>query len=230
MSISQPIPVNDISSTEYYRRFEIAAAKYQARLTRLEQGGYIATVGNGTRVALMSGLHGDERSGPLAILEWLEQTQEKKLIPDGYQLWIAPLVNSLGWDHQSREWNSLDLNRLFNASAPPFLKSIMASLSSPLPCLFLDLHEDSDYRDLYIYHYVGDQHDADVELAQVLGARLQTWSDFGPWQGSGEVFLREQGCNQCITVEIPPTWELPDRIRCARQAIRWMLDNVPKFC
>lgn len=222
--------MDHISFSEYCRRFEMAAAKYKATLTTLEHGGSIATLGSGIRVALMSGLHGDEQSGPLAILEWLEQTNEKKLIPEGYQLWIAPLVNDLGWDHQSREWNSFDLNRLFNASAPPFLKSIMSSLSSPLPCLFLDLHEDSDYRDLYIYRYINDPPGAEIELAQALGARLETWSDFGPWQGSCEVFLRQQGCNQCITVEIPPVWSMADRVRCARQAIQWMNNNLQRFC
>lgn len=178
----------------------------------------------------MSGLHGDEKSGPLAILRWLEESSQAELVPNGYQLWVAPLVNDQGWDRGEREWNGQDLNRVFGSNAPSFLSSLMNSLESELPCVFLDLHEDSDRPELYIYHYLGDQHGVDVQLAGVLGAKLVDWSDLHPWEGSGEVFLRRRGCSRCITVEIPPTWSLDVRIDCARQAIRWMSSHVDAFC
>lgn len=218
------------SFREYYRLFEVAATAHQATLMPLEHGGSIAVLGNGTRVALMSGLHGDERSGPLAILRWLDEAGGNRLVPEGYQLWIAPLVNDLGWDNGVREWGSQDLNRSFNATAPAFLKSTMTSLCSPLPCLFLDLHEDSDRSYLYVYHYAADHHGADSDLAQILGARLEEWSDPVPWEGSSEVFLRRQGCDKCITVEIPPVWPIEDRIKTARRAIQWMCTRLDAIC
>ncbi len=215
---------------EYYLRFEAAALKRNAILTRLEHGGSIATFGGGPRLALMSGLHGDERSGPLAILRWLEESGEAKRIPHGYQLWVTPLVNDKGWDSGIREWSGQDLNRVFSSGAPSFLGAIMNSLDSQLPCVFLDLHEDSDRPELYIYHYLEDRHGVDVQLAGALGAKLVNWSDLQPWEGSGEVFLRRRGCDKCITVEIPPTWSLDARIDCAQQAIRWISTHVDAFC
>lgn len=219
-----------LNSHDYYLRFAAAARGHNGDLTQLEHGGSLATFGEGPRLALMSGLHGDERSGPLAILQWLEESSGKELVPRGCQLWVAPLVNAHGWDAGVREWNGQDLNRLFGSDAPPFLSAIMNSLDSQLPCVFLDLHEDSDRPELYIYHYVEDRHDVDVQLAEALGATLVAWSDFGPWEGSGEVFLRRRGCQRCITIEIPPTWSLDERIGYARRAIEWMTTHLDAIC
>jgi hypothetical protein len=217
-----------LSFQEYFVRFERAALYQKAHLIQLSNGGCIAQFGTGFRFAIMSGLHGDEPSGPLAILEWLEN------LPENYSfnnhLWIAPLVNDDGWNTNKREWHNQDLNRSFNETAPDFLKTIMISLKVAQPNAFLDLHEDSSLDFPYIYHFTGDKHPLTLKLASHLGVQLQTWSDFADWETASEIYIRRLGCDRCFTVEVPPKWPLQKRVELHIKSIVWLEEKLKTAC
>lgn len=177
----------------------------------------------------MSGLHGDERSGPLAILNWLEETSIANPIPNQWQLWLAPLLNDLGWDRGIRLWNNLDLNRSFNSEAPNFLKPMMSDLAFPCPAIFLDLHEDSTKDYPYVFNYIDDCHGLAINLAQAIGARIETWTLLTEWEGTSESYLRRNGCNHCVTIEAPPIWSLRERLTWNKKAIFWSIEHLPDF-
>src|SRR5689334_12117394 len=131
------------TSSEYVERFVEAARCHDAEIVTLDHSVVMAQIGEGPRLAVMSGVHGDEPSGPLAVLRWFEKTQPGTLIPDGLSLWVAPLINTSGWDAAVRTWGDHDLNRSFtHEAAPDFLKPLMHHLADPLPALYVDLHED----------------------------------------------------------------------------------------
>jgi len=209
---------------EYFVRFERAALRHKAHLTNLSNNGCIAQFGIGPCFAMMSGLHGDERSGPLAILEWLENLPVE--YPLRHRLWIAPLINDDGWNNNKREWHGLDVNRSFNGSAPDFLKTIMMDLDTARPRQFLDLHEDSDFGFPYLFKFTGDEHTLAEQLASHLDLHMQIWSDFAEWETASEVYVRRLGCDYSVTVEVPPQWSLQDRIRLNIQVITWLQENT----
>lgn len=216
-----------LSFQEYHIRFRRAVLRQKAHLTLLSNGGYVAQLGTGFCFAMMSGLHGDEPSGPLAILKWLES------LPDNYQfpspLWIAPLVNDDGWEKNQREWHSQDLNRSFNQFAPDFLETIMASLEVAQPRFFLDLHEDSDFDFSYVYQFTGDKHSLVAQIASALDVQIQTWSDFSEWETASEIYLRRLGCEYCFTVEASPQWPLQERIELHIKSIDWIQETIKTF-
>lgn len=103
-------------------------------------------------VCFSAGIHGDETSGPLAILEFLRgfkkgQYAETKII-------LLPVCNPWGYDHNRRTNGHLNLNRHFcdrrlsGESALLYNAVHREKLS-----LFCALHEDDTKNDFYFYAY-----------------------------------------------------------------------------
>lgn len=66
------------------------------------------------RIGLFAGVHGDEVSGVLASIEFLERLHAEPERARGYELFVYPVVNSWGYVEGSRWTRSgLDLNRQF---------------------------------------------------------------------------------------------------------------------
>ena len=66
------------------------------------------------RVGLFAGVHGDEESGVLASIEFLERLHAEPERARGYELFVYPVVNPWGYVEGSRWTRSgLDLNRQF---------------------------------------------------------------------------------------------------------------------
>jgi len=210
---------------EYYQRFTEQMRRLGCTaFTRLLNGAMVAHLGpNGPCLALVAGVHGDERSGPLALLEWVS-SHNGSLIPPDRQVWLLPLLNDEGWDAHRREWCGLDLNRSFlpQERSPEFLWPIMDEWRARLPDMFLDLHEDLDKQDRpYLFRYPGDEHGLAEQLAAHLGAEMVDWTDFDEWEGSDEVYLRRLGCSRCVTIEATVDWSLEERIRWNLKAVQW---------
>jgi hypothetical protein len=105
--------------------------------------------GNGPRVYLSAGIHGDEPAGPLALLE---------LIQAGFFTadvdWaICPALNQTGLAAGCRHnADGVDLNRDYRLLGSPEAKAHAAWLAKrPVPALFLSLHEDWETAGFYLY-------------------------------------------------------------------------------
>lgn len=181
---------------------------------------------NGIVVTIISGIHGDERSGPLSILRLLESEGfEDYLLSMKVNLRIAPLVNDHGWDNDTREWMGIDLNRSF--SCPNQLLHELKNWILAKPSMaFVDLHEDSDVEYPYIFQLNEDTSSLTRYVASELHATLEPWDYSDEWSGSSEVFARKNGIHHCITTEAPPIWSLEDRIQWNTRAIKSVLDFV----
>jgi predicted deacylase len=215
---------------EYTTRFESALSGRQGvRISRLPNGAPVAIMGRGgPRLAVVAGLHGDETSGPLALLEWASARQPPT--PPGMQLWMAPLLNNLGWDAGEREWDGLDLNRSFlpGRQAPAFLRPLIQDWRRRPPALLLDLHEDAENPGFaYIFRYTEEEHDLPERMAGDLGIQMFDWTEFAEWQGCSELFARSLGVTRCVTLEAPTTWPMEQRIACNLQALEWSLSHIP---
>lgn len=101
-------------------------------------------------VVLTTGIHGDERCGPEALVELFE---EREFCPE--ITWVAaPLLNPAGYRLGCRENEAgIDLNRDFLRRQAVETRCLMAWWSrQPRPCdLHLSLHEDWEAEGFYLY-------------------------------------------------------------------------------
>lgn len=232
MNTSAVEQVDSLSFASYNLRVRTACERHGAHVEVMANGCLVIQLGRAesVRLSIMSGVHGDERSGPSALLRWLEETAPGALVPQGVGLWLAPLVNDDGWNSNRREWHGIDLNRSFlDDVAPAFLRELMSSIQGAPPFLYLDLHEDSDVPYDYVYRKEEDTHDLAVRLQQHLNARDVPWNSQEPWAGASEVYVRSLGISLCTTIEAPPSWPLHERVEWQLKAIRWCADHILSY-
>lgn len=221
---------DEISFSDFHDRVTSAAQKHRGTVERLANGGTIVVLGDRAlpSICLLSGLHGDERSGPIALLQLMERAS--LTLPRDYNLVIVPLVNDLGWDQRRREWKKLDLNRAIGLEiAPVFLREIAARLESMRPPGFIDLHEDSEVAYAYLYRFVRDDERFARALEQVLDARDEPWDQDPSWIGASECHVREHGARLAVTLEAPPSWPLEKRVEWQTRAIDFSIEHLPGY-
>ena len=102
-------------------------------------------------ITIAAGVHGDERSGPIALLRLAE---EGLLDPRfAYRLW--PCTNPTGFDRNTRESiDGVDINRTFGRGGQsPEAKAVIMANRDFKFALAIDLHEDCDADEFYFYAY-----------------------------------------------------------------------------
>jgi hypothetical protein len=105
--------------------------------------------GNGPRVYVSAGIHGDEPTGPLAMLRLL---LDGFFTPDTHWL-LCPALNPDGLVAGTRgNGTGRDLNRDYLKRRTPEVRAHTAWLvTMPPPTLFLSLHEDWETSGFYLY-------------------------------------------------------------------------------
>ena len=190
-------------------------------VAELSNGACVYTGGEGPRVAILSGLHGEERAGPIAALQFLSGKQ----MPPGIQLWVCPLMSSEVWEKRERDIDGTNYNRVWNADAPAIVVEAMKSLEAFDPLVFIDLHEDSTIEDgrPYIHHRAGTW---GPELAGVLDVVGEPWSALD--NETAESFAQSISCERTATIETAQTEDLADRVRFQRLAISSVINLARK--
>lgn len=151
---------------------------------------------NEKQIVLISGLHGDEKSGPIAILEFL-----KTFDVGDIGLTIFPLVNNLGWDKNKRKWKGLNLNRCFGIdTAPKFMRQISKRIKEVHPFL-IDLHEDVGTGNSYIFKHSNDKFSIIDEISHELHCQIEYWDTGTKWIGTSEQFSLFVGSKFTTTFE-----------------------------
>jgi predicted deacylase len=228
-AIHSIVMYDHLSFQEFHDRVNIAASRHAGSVQWLDNGGAQVRIGDQhlPAICIVSGLHGDERSGPIAILRLLERAN--LLLPVGYSLLVFPLVNDVGWNARTREWSTLDLNRSFGLPhAPKFLQQIADEIARSRPPGFLDLHEDSDTDFPYIFRYLRDDPEFALELQAELSARDEWWDDNPGWAGASECHARAHGSRVAATLEAPPVWALERRVEWNMKAVEVGIACMPR--
>ena len=116
-------------------------------------------------IMISAGVHGDERSGPAALLHLVENGLLDSRF--AYRLW--PCTNPTGYDAGTRESiDGIDINRTFGRGGQsPEAKAIIMANRDFKFALALDLHEDCDEDRFYFYAY------GDPAVASALQAQLR---------------------------------------------------------
>lgn len=158
------------------------------------------------RIAIISGIHGDERCGPIAISQWISKKKYSKDI----SYLIFPLINDLGWKKNKRRWKNIDLNRHFDSSAPRFLKKIMSLIKKHRPDVFFDFHESDE---TYPFIITDGKSSIIEGFCKILQIRQEVCCNKALYPGSSEDYAREIGCKHAATIEIPANWKLNKKIK-----------------
>lgn len=185
-------------------------------------------------VYISTGVHGDEPAGCLAIVHLLR----KKLLPDGLDYTIVPMINPVGLNKGTREnGEGIDLNRDYgDAPRSEETRAHLAWLKGKVFDLALCLHEDSDGTGFYVYSHFKDamldvlETAALAHAAQVMPLDGRTEIDGFPAR-EGRVFppverlsaerdelpeaLRlffDHGVQAVFTTETPSQWPALDRM------------------
>ncbi len=134
-----------------FREAAVAAGFSPTHLAEVGDGHLTAweRPGDGPRVYLSAGIHGDEPAGPLALLE---------LLRDGFfshpAHWLlCPALNPSGLAALTREnARGIDLNRDYWLRETPEVIAHTSWLDArPAPDLFISLHEDWETTGFYFY-------------------------------------------------------------------------------
>ncbi len=189
-------------------------------------------------VYVSSGMHGDEPSGPLALLELLKED----LFGSELEWMLCPLMNPTGVSVASRENNQgLDLNRDYlRRSSAEVAGHVRWLEKQPVPDVFLSLHEDWESTGFYLYEI------QKCEFASVAHAILKAaadeiapepseliddhavrepgWifhkpeADF-PEDWPEAIYMANMGTQVSYTFETPSSLDLNKRINCHKLAL-----------
>jgi predicted deacylase len=175
-------------------------------------------------LSLLSGLHGDERSGPLFLKMLLEEWRADPGRMPNVGLLVVPVLNDVGWDQRGRLWNGKDLNQQFAAETDcQVARDLMEVYSDAPPAFHWDLHEDDEVNCEYVFEYEQDTHDFSRRLASHLGCRTERWSK--P-DSSSECFVRSLGVRHVVTTEANPATPFAARFQWLRRAFDFVAREV----
>jgi len=189
-------------------------------------------------VYLSAGIHGDEPSGPYAMLEMLKEGYFDERLS-----WLlCPLLNPTGMSLGTREnAEGVDLNRDYLKRKTAEVHGHVTWLESQLvPDIFISLHEDWESEGFYLYEI--QTHICRSDAKTILGdakmvipvepsliiddheVREPGWIFHKPEPDSREqwpeaIFMAERGTKVSYTLETPSSLELEQRVKCHKVAV-----------
>lgn len=225
-----------------FREAAIRAGFVSTLLVDLDAGPLLAweRPGDGPRVYLSAGIHGDEPAGPLALLELLRADFFNQRVH-----WLlCPALNPSGLVALTREnAAAIDLNRDYWLRVSQEVIAHTRWLAAqPVPDLFISLHEDWETRGFYFYE-INRGEDNPERAGEILEA-VKPWfePELGPqidghesreagWiyhaaepdlpEGWPEaIYLAKMGCPISFTFETPSHAQLPSRVAAHAAAVR----------
>ncbi len=231
-----------------FREVAAAAGFEMNLLAEFEDGPLLAweRPGNGPRVYISAGMHGDEPAGPLALLELARSGYFK-----GPVHWLlCPALNPAGLAIGRREnADGVDLNRDYWVRTSLEVAAHAAWLDArPAPELFISLHEDWETSGFYFYEInLGAE---DPERTRSILAATAPWflPEPGPqidghearepgWiyhqaepdlpEGWPEaILLAKMGCPLSFTFETPSRAPLASRVAAHVAAVKAACESV----
>ena len=206
---------------------------------------YTKTASNAKRVYLSSGCHGDEPSGPYALLEMLKEG----FFGEDMEWLICPMINPTGMAAGTREnAQGIDLNRdYFKKTTEETNAHAEWLLRQQVPDIFLSLHEDWESTGFYLYEIQKnvcksiaetilkttstvipvepnrtiDDHNVH-ELGWIFHPPQADYSDQWP----EAIFMAELGTEVSYTLETPSSLELEKRIQCHKLAVKCAIQEL----
>jgi len=183
---------------------------------------------------LVGGVHGDEISGPLALLEFLRRHRPRPADPP---IIVLPLCNPHGSERQTRRNQArLDLNRHFlDTRRIKDIRLLTAPLLRRRIGWFISCHED-DSGQYYLHAYGRRRHKTYRRMAAA-GAKVIPLTKLRPVRdlpladgiiydtidGSFEQWAYERGAIFSVCLEAPDDRPMTERVRLILRLIRFAI-------
>lgn len=198
------------------------------------------------KVLLSTGTHGDEPAGPEALARFLKKDVSKLL--KSFEFLIFPCINPYGYEKGTRtNGKRMDINRSFDDKETEESKLIKKTIKGMRFALFVDFHEDWEYKGFYLYElsknkYFGKSVIAGVK--KVIPINMKRIIDGRPAKKGLIVPVLEQPdigekpfprfafkhhTNHIITLETPSTLKLEKRVNAHLAALQIALKLLKNF-
>jgi predicted deacylase len=153
-------------------------------------------------VFVVSGIHGDETSGPRALNIW------RRHVKPGQGIGVVVVPSVMPADG-SRLKSGRDPNRDFSRRRLPVISEIRDLVTQFEPNFFIDVHEDEESDEAYVFARRSLAGNKARLLARAMSVKARPWS-VGD-SGSSENVFTDMGIPSA-TVEVPPTWPMAKRV------------------
>ncbi len=147
---------------------------------------------------LMGGVHGDERAPVVALTTFIKLDLE--------DVWILPCLNMQGHKELNHFCGDKNLNDEFREDTTlVFMQELIEILKNNKPNLFVDMHEDVEASNDYIWTDFDNDDIKEYCKANNLGLFYHPEVDeyYDSTKGTSQSFAREIGIKNCYTTE---TW------------------------
>lgn len=227
--------INNLPADLYMKRFMAAAKKHGFRVKTLSGGRSVFYYGKGpVKLAFLSGIHGEERSGPVSLLTMLETTKKGELFDKkAISLMICPLVGFDAWNNKTRlENKKINLNCVWTDQykrRPRYVGEIEKELLRFKPEFYVDFHEDSTITDKEPYMFRHKSNKGVVFLLQKtmgVSRKKGTWVRCADSLGTSEDLMFANGCHETTTIETPQTKPLRFRVGFDLALIGWLFKTL----
>jgi len=172
-------------------------------------------------ICIVAGIHGDETSGPLGLLEFLRITSIRDV-----HIILFPVLNPYGFDKgKYTTKNDINLNRVFlDDPLPQEAQDILNSINKEKISWFISLHEDDEMDGFYIYKYSKYEEPTEriINFLSKQGPICSSRKIYGndsingiisnqKSDGSLEEKMYKEGIPVCICVEMPDVIKIEKR-------------------
>lgn len=197
------------------------------KVEKLPNGAPVLIHGDDVKLVMLSGTHGDERSGPMFLEGLLREFKRTGLPKFGFAM--VPALNDQGWDDKTRTWHGQNLNRAFgkDSKRTDVTEALKKLLTKLKPDYFWDIHEDSTQKKFYIFKCAEEPASFYDRLARHLGTKPVLWyKDNKIWRGrDAESFMLRHGAIS-FTSEAPPSAPLNRRLAWLTKIYKWLSKEI----
>jgi len=188
---------------------------------KLTNGAEIHTYGR-PNLFLMSGVHGEERAGVMALTTILKDGLEN--------VWILPCLNIQGHQELNRYCGDKNLNDEFRKETTlGFMQELMEILKNNKPKIFVDLHEDVCAESDYIWSHFSNEKNIDKKVRSFCEKKdvgLVYQPDIEYYKGSSEQFARKIGIPSCYTTETKQYAPFAKRLKRNKDYIKLFIGGI----
>ena len=169
------------------------------------------------KLFLMGGVHGEERAPVMALMTIIKD--------DLKDVWVLPCLNIQGHKELNRFCGDKNLNGEFKGDTTiDFMLELMEILKNNIPDTFVDLHEDVNSSNDYIWSDF-DNDDAKVRVyceRHKVGLIYQPDIDeyYYSTVGTSQSFAREIGVKNCYTTETAQYAPFDKRLKANKNYIK----------
>lgn len=201
--------IDALSAEDFYIQFR---SIWKGKEVPLTEDVSMFTRGKGKiTLFVISGIHGEERSGPISLFNWAKKIADRKIKG---KVVVVPLMNPTAWNMRRRAVGNKNLNFVWNEKrAPKFpqVKKVMRLLEKEKAVIFLDLHEDSSAEDglHYICRHLTSRWGLQFQKDVGVSPRRGIWKKHD--YQTAESFAHALGIEKSFTVETSPYHHIDDR-------------------